>query len=219
MLGVSLGTAQGTSAATFYIVHHIIVQATLFLAAGLIERVGGTTSINKLGGLLAASPVLAVLFLVPALNLGGIPPFSGFLGKVALFQATAEQGSPLGYVLIAAGAIVSLLTLYALIRVWSLAFWRGRDEVEDYDSELVRNIVEAPDLGAPTSTPVTTTRRIPRLMLAATGGMVVIGLALSVFAGPLFVISDEVGENLESPTFYVNIVFPDSANNPGGLDE
>jgi len=203
ILGVSLGTAAGTSAATFYIVHHIIVQTTLFLAAGLIERIGGTTSINGLGGLLKASPVLAVLFLIPALNLGGIPPFSGFLGKLALFQATAEQQSPLGYVLIGAGALVSLLTLYALIRVWSLAFWRTSDEVDGYESELLRNVSEAPN-----ATATQATRRIPRLMLAATGGMVVVGIALTVFAGPLFMFSDDVGEALETPQGYVEIVFP-----------
>lgn len=210
ILGVSLGSAQGTSAATFYIVHHIIVQTTLFLAAGLIERAGGTTSINKLGGLLAVSPVLAALFLIPALNLGGIPPFSGFLGKLALFQATAEQPSPLGYVLIGAGALVSLLTLYALIRVWSLAFWREADEVEGYESDLLRNVSEAPN--APD---VQTRRRIPRLMLAATGGMVVIGVALTVFAGPLFSLSDDIGEALETPQTYIDIVFPASEPETG----
>jgi multicomponent Na+:H+ antiporter subunit D len=209
ILGVSLGTADGTSAATYYIVHHIIVQTTLFLAAGLIERVGGTTSINKLGGLLAASPILAAMFLIPALNLGGIPPFSGFLGKLALFQATAEQQSPLGYVLIGAGALVSLLTLYALVRVWSLAFWRNADEVDGYESELLRNVTEAPN-----ATAVQQRRRMPRLMLAATGGMVLVGIALTVFAGPLFALSDIVGENLESPAIYVDLVFPS-----GGADD
>ena len=208
ILGVSLGTAAGTAAATYYIVHHIIVQTTLFLAAGLIERVGGTTSINKLGGLLATSPVLAALFLLPALNLGGIPPFSGFLGKLALFQATAAQPSPLGYTLIAAGAIVSLLTLYALIRVWSLAFWRSGGEVDGYESELLRNVSEAPN-----ATAVQSTRRMPRLMVAATAGMVVVGIALTVFAGPLFAVSDGVGDALETPATYVELVFPRGGGN------
>ncbi|MCC6855763.1 MAG: Na+/H+ antiporter subunit D, partial [Microbacteriaceae bacterium] len=58
IFGVALGSAIGTAAAIYYVVHHIIVQSTLFLAAGLIERQGGTTSITKLGGLLKASPVI-----------------------------------------------------------------------------------------------------------------------------------------------------------------
>jgi multicomponent Na+:H+ antiporter subunit D len=51
-------------------------------------------------------------------------------------------------------------------------------------------------------------------MLAATGGMVLIGIALTVFAGPLFAFSDTVGAGLESPQHYVELVFPS-----GGADE
>ena len=203
ILGVSLGSALGTSAAIYYIVHHIVVQTTLFLGTGLIERVGGSTSITKLGGLLKSAPIVAVLFFIPALNLGGIPPFSGFIGKLALFQASAEQGSVLAYVLIGAGAMVSLLTLYALIRVWNMVFWRPAGDVEGYESPLLDNVTEAP--GGRT---VQATRRLPRLMIGATAGMVVVSLALTVFAGPLFALSARAGENLEGPSTYVNIVFP-----------
>jgi multicomponent Na+:H+ antiporter subunit D len=203
ILGVSLGTPAGTAAAIFYIVHHIVVQATLFLAAGLIERVGGSTSITRLGGLLKAAPVIALLYFIPALNLGGIPPFSGFIGKLALFEASAEQGTPLAYVLIGAGALVSLLTLYALIRVWNMAFWRSASEVEGYESTLLTSVSEAPN--APV---MRATRTAPRLMVAATAGMVVVSVALTVFAGPLYGIATRAGENLEGPSFYVDIVFP-----------
>ena len=213
ILGVSLGSALGTSAAIYYIVHHIVVQTTLFLGTGLIERVGGSTSITKLGGLLKSAPIVAVLFFIPALNLGGIPPFSGFIGKLALFQASAEQGSVLAYVLIGAGAMVSLLTLYALIRVWNMVFWRPAHDVEGYESPLLDNVTEAP--GGRT---VQATRRLPRLMIGATAGMVVVSVALTVFAGPLFALSARAGENLEGPSTYVNIVFPGTSES-GGDDE
>jgi multicomponent Na+:H+ antiporter subunit D len=198
-----LGTAAGTSAAIFYVVHHIIVQTTLFLAAGLIERKGGSTSINELGGLLKASPLIAVLFFIPALNLGGIPPFSGFIGKLALFEASAEQGTALSYLLIGAGAFVSLLTLYALMRVWNMAFWRPAADVADYESPMLTNVSEAPNAPA-----MQQTRTIPKLMVTATAGMVVLSVALTVFAGPLFSLSSRAGENLEGPSTYVDIVFP-----------
>src|SRR5690606_37953210 len=97
-----------------------------FLAVGLVERQGGTTSLTALGGMMRAAPVIAVLFFVPMLNLGGIPPFSGFIGKLGLFVAGAGQGTAAAYWLIGVGAAVSLLTLYALARAWSLAFWRSR---------------------------------------------------------------------------------------------
>ena len=207
ILGVALGSVAGTAAATFYIVHHIVVQTTLFLGAGLIERIGGSTSITKLGGLLKASPLVALLFFIPALNLGGIPPFSGFIGKLALFQAAAEQGTWLAWLLIGAGAVVSLLTLYALMRVWNMAFWRPAADVEGYESTLLDNVSEAPGENT-----MTETRTVPRLMIAATAGMVVASIALTVFAGPLFGISSRAGENLEGPSQYVQLVFPEATD-------
>lgn len=206
ILGVGLGTAEGTAAAIYYVVHHIVVQTTLFLASGLIERIGATTSITRLGGLLAASPLLAVLFLVPALNLGGIPPFSGFIGKLALFQASAQQDTWLSWTLVGAGALVSLLTLYALIRVWSLAFWRPVDAVSE-------DVPHSPlqlgsDEGAERSAAAQQreARATPRLMIASTAGMVAVSLALTVFAGPLYGLAARAGESLEGPNYIRSVL-------------
>jgi multicomponent Na+:H+ antiporter subunit D len=152
--------------------------------------------------------VIAVLFFVPALNLGGIPPFSGFIGKLALFEASAQQGTVLAHILIGAGALVSLLTLYALMRVWNMAFWRPADDVEGYESTLLKNVSEAPNAAA-----TQPTRTTPRIMTAVTAAMVVVSLALTVFAGPLFAVSSRAGENLEGPSYYIDIVFP------GGRDD
>jgi multicomponent Na+:H+ antiporter subunit D len=124
VFGIALGSAEGLAGAIFYVVHHIAIQTTLFLVAGLIERQGGSTAMNRLGGLAAASPLLAVLFFVPAMNLAGVPPLSGFLGKVGLLQAGVDAGGPLPLTLVAGGAVTSLLTLVAISRVWSRAFWR-----------------------------------------------------------------------------------------------
>ena len=204
ILGVALGTAAGTAAAIYYIAHHIVIQTTLFLAAGLVEREAGSTSITRIGGLLASAPLVAVLFFVPALNLGGIPPFSGFIGKLGLFQAAAEQGDALAYVLIGAGALVSLLTLYALVRVWNLAFWRPAGEVEGDETRLLRTVEEAPH----STTTIAATRATSRLMTVSTVLMVVVGIALTVFAGPLYGLADRAADNLDGPEQYIQIVFP-----------
>ena len=91
VFGIALATAAGLAGAIFYMVHHITVQTTLFLVAGLIERRGGSTSLDRLGGLAKASPVLAVLFFVPAMNLAGIPPLSGFIGKLGLLRGRRRR--------------------------------------------------------------------------------------------------------------------------------
>src|ERR1700736_4127932 len=131
VFGIALASRPGMAGAIYYVTHHIVVQTTLFLVAGLIERQAGAWSLRRLGGLAAASPLLAMLFLLPALNLGGIPPFSGFLGKGALLQARAQDGSVLAWVLVGGSVTTSLLTLYVLARVYSKVFWRSRADAPE----------------------------------------------------------------------------------------
>ncbi len=212
IFGIGLATELGLTATIYYVVHHITVQTALFLTTGLIERFGGATSINRLAGLLKASPLLAILFFIPALNLGGIPPFSGFLGKLGLFLAGAEGaaadvGGPawLTWAVIAAGAATSLVTLYALTRFWNMAFWRDRDELEGYDSPLLGSVQEFPAAAGDT---LVATRTTPVLMVAATCALVAITVLLTVFAGPLFDLAGRAAGDLVDPASYIALVFP-----------
>lgn len=131
VFGIALGSELGMSGAIFYVAHHIVVQTTLFLVVGLIERQAGASTLQRLGGLAAASPLLALVFIVPALNLGGIPPFSGFIGKVALLEAGAQDASVLAWMLVGGSVVTSLLTLYVMARVWTKAFWRARADAPE----------------------------------------------------------------------------------------
>ena len=131
VFGIALSSQLGMSGAIYYVAHHIVVQTTLFLVVGLIERQAGASTLQRLGGLAAASPLLAFVFVVPALNLGGIPPFSGFIGKVALLEAGAQNGSVLAWMLVGGGVLTSLLTLYVVARVWTKAFWRSRADAPE----------------------------------------------------------------------------------------
>jgi multicomponent Na+:H+ antiporter subunit D len=204
IFGIALGTQLGMAATIYYVVHHITVQTGLFLVAGLIERVGGTTSLSRLGGMLKAAPFVAILFFVGAMNLGGIPPFSGFLGKIALFQAGVEVGGWLNYLLIAAGAATSLLTLYALARAWNMAFWRSSAEAEVRSSP--ESMKEDPhDEGT------VLTKTVSPLMTAATTSMLALTIALTIFAGPLFDLATRAASDIEHPSTYIDAVFPDGA--------
>src|SRR6185295_10098198 len=133
MVAALLTMLVGLSGAIYYVAHHILVQTALFLVVGLIERQAGASTLQRLGGLAAASPLLAFVFVIPALNLGGIPPFSGFVGKVALLEAGAQNGSVLAWLLVGGSVVTSLLTLYVVSRVWTLAFWRTRTDAPEGD--------------------------------------------------------------------------------------
>jgi multicomponent Na+:H+ antiporter subunit D len=223
IFGVAVGTELASGATIYYIVHHILVQTALFLVVGLIERSGGSTSITKLGGLLRSAPFVAVLFFIGALNLGGIPPFSGFLGKVGLFEAGAASPSPLVYVMIGAGIVTSLLTLYALMRVWNMAFWRPKADVEGYESPLIESLQEGPTgsvgtmtgtrtgTSTGTGTGTTTGTATSALMIGAATGLVVLTLGLTVFAGPLFDLAQRAAGNVSTPELYIDSVFPDGS--------
>lgn len=225
IFGISMANAAGFAATIYYIAHHIIVQTTLFLAVGLIEREGGTTSLAELGGLMRRSPIIAVLFFIPMLNLGGIPPFSGFIGKVGLFTSAADLGTPGAYWLMGIGALVSLLTLYALARAWVLAFWRPRRTLvartaspntetmllRAREDAMIEKLQDAPDAG-----PLQDRKDIPKLMLTATTGMVAVSVALTVFAGPLYAYATRAGETMAEPGKLVELVLGDTPGQLGG---
>ncbi|WP_376715247.1 Na+/H+ antiporter subunit D [Janibacter limosus] len=225
LFGIGVASGLGLSAAIFYIAHHIIVQTALFLISGLIERVGGSTVINRLGGLAATSPVLAILFFVPAMNLAGIPPFSGFVGKVGLVQAGVADGGAVARTLVVGSVVTSLLTLYAVAKTRSFAFWRPRAE-EGADqtfeiptltpsfgrlSDAIGAVVAHERPSTPISPPAPSRRvdrPMPPLMLGAASAVVVFSMGLSVFAGPLFTYTDAAARQMITRDAYVEAVLP-----------
>jgi multicomponent Na+:H+ antiporter subunit D len=212
IFGLAIATPLAIAATIYYMVHHIVVQTTLFLVVGLVERRAGSTSILRVRGLMRAAPLIAVLYLIAALNLGGLPPFSGFIGKFALFDAAAQVGTPLMIVLIVAGVVTSLLTLYALMRAWNLSFWR-EDEGDPTENETEARISYLGD--APAAAVQTERRVIPRVMTTATAGMVAITVALTVFAGPIFQLCEQIGDALLQPVHLVQLDEADASDGTG----
>ena len=224
VFGVAIGSETALSATVYYVAHHIVIQTSLFLVAGLIERRGGSTNVDRLAGLARIAPVLALLYFLPALNLGGIPPFSGFLGKTGLLQAGVDRGEWLAYVLVGASVLVSLLTLLAMIRVWNRVFLRAPEDAEYPDPILMAPVPAGSrflrssggvDDQAGRFSGKGDVRLMSPSMLGATASLVVVGVALTVFAGPLFQLADNAAENLVRPDRYVQAVLdPSSATLP-----
>lgn len=206
VFGIALSNQLGMSGAIYYVAHHIVVQTTLFLVVGLIERQAGASTLQRLGGLAAASPILAFVFVVPALNLGGIPPFSGFIGKVALMEAGAAVGSVLAWTLVAGGVVTSLLTLYVVARVWTKAFWRARADAPEGHLAAAAPAVLLDDSEDIEFADRDNVGRMPVGMLAPTGALIVVGLVLTVFAGPIFSYSDRAAQQVRDRSEYITAV-------------
>ncbi len=183
VMGIGLGGEAALAATVFYLLHHIPVKSSLFLVQGVIERETGTSAFDKVGGLARRSGVLAVLFLIPALSLAGLPPFSGFLAKFALVRAglDAEQ-----YVIVAVALAGSLLTLVSMTKIWTGVFW---GEVRPEPPEGRVGVL-----------------RHHRAMTTATVVMIAGTVAIAALAGPLYHYATKAGAQLVDPSIYVEAV-------------
>jgi multicomponent Na+:H+ antiporter subunit D len=121
ILGLGLFTPLALAGAVFYLLHHIIVKANLFLISGLVRRHGGSFELSRVGGLYRSHGWVALLFFIPAFSLAGFPPLSGFWAKMILIRASLETGQ---FLLAAVAAVVGLLTVYSMVKIWGEAFWK-----------------------------------------------------------------------------------------------
>jgi multicomponent Na+:H+ antiporter subunit D len=188
LLGLAIGTPRALAGAVLYIIHHIIVKANLFLLAGVIERASGSPDLKRIGGLYARRPGLAVLFLVPAMSLAGIPPLSGFWSKFVVIQAAIQEG----HVAFAAiGLAVGALTLYSMIKIWSEAFWKAVPPA----SEPTLAAFERDRVGA-------LGLMLPCAVLA------LLTLAIGLGVETVFDFSSRAGEQLLDKARYIEAVLP-----------
>jgi multicomponent Na+:H+ antiporter subunit D len=189
VLGLAWATPLALAGATFYLVHHIVTKTNLFLVAGLVQRLRGTEELARLGGL-AARPLVAVLFLVPALSLAGVPPLSGFWAKLLIVRAGLAVEA---WWLVGVAAGTGLLTVYSMTKIWSEAFWKPAPPEEP--TAPPRGVAARAEPAGPLWTLVA-----PIALLAA----VTVGLGLA--AGPVIALADRAAEQLANPALYVEAV-------------
>lgn len=124
-LAIGFGTSLSFTAAIFYMTHHIVVMASLFMLAGGAAVLNHTDYLGAMGHLWLRAPWLGALFLVQGLSLAGVPPLSGFWGKLLIVQVGLEQGR---YFLVACVILASVLTLFSILMIWNQAFWRKNEK-------------------------------------------------------------------------------------------
>ncbi len=125
IMGLGIFTVAGIAGAIFFMAHNIIAKTNTFLVAGLINRVTGSYDLKEIGGLYKVRPWLSILFIIPAFGLAGIPPLSGFFGKLILISAGFSAGE---YVISFIALAVGLFTLFSMVKIWNEAFWKPKPE-------------------------------------------------------------------------------------------
>lgn len=188
VMGLAVGTVAGLAGAVLYVVHHIPVKTALFLVGGLVEDATGSGRLHRLGGLVRRAPVLALLFTIPALSLAGMPPFSGFLAKLAVISAGLEAEE---YLMVAAGLIASLLTIFSMSKIWAGVFWGTAD---DPTPAMARADAEGRRL------------TVDRVTTGATLALVLATLVVPVFGGTAYDLAERAAVQLLDPTAYVEAV-------------
>ena len=130
LIGVALFTPLALTAGIVYMVHSMVVMGALLLIASAIEHTLGTTRRDLVAGLRTREPLVTAAFVIGALSLVGLPPFSGFVAKYALVLASADAGE-----LLIAGLLVvaSLIVLISMMMIWADMFNGKRH----HDVELV----------------------------------------------------------------------------------
>jgi len=160
--GLALGGVAALSATVFFVIHQIPTKTALFLVEGIVEHDTGTSALDRVGGLARRSGVFAALFLIPALSLAGIPPFSGFVAKLGLIEAGFSGAD---WAIVAVALAASLLTLVSMVKIWTGVFWGDPQPHPRGRVGLVRH---------------------HRVMGGVTGATVAVCLAIALAAGPIW---------------------------------
>lgn len=124
LIAIAMFNTQAWSAALYYLVHSTLVAAAFYLFCGWMTSQRGSFKDHlKVAPKIKQEKAAAFTYFTIALMMAGLPPFSGFLGKVFILQATAE--TPYQGWIIAVILVVSLLSIIALTRVGFILFWRA----------------------------------------------------------------------------------------------
>ncbi|KPV40595.1 hypothetical protein AN478_05305 [Thiohalorhabdus denitrificans] len=185
LLGFGGREGQGTGPALYYLFHTTLLSAGLFLLVGVIARQRAPLGDRLQAGAALAQPTaLGLLFFVGAIGVAGLPPFSGFLGKLLILRAFVEQPH---MVAVFVGVLVGgLLVIVALARAGSTLFWK-----QGLDPGPVR--AAGPRTLGPTVALVFTT------------------LILALAAGPTAQWAERAAADLRQPAAYVGAVLGQGA--------
>ncbi|WP_047981426.1 Na+/H+ antiporter subunit D [Ornithinibacillus contaminans] len=179
IMGIGIFNQDALSGSIYYLIQDMIIKSALFLLVGVIAYVAGTSDLKKMKGLLHDHPVLGWLLFLSALILAGIPPFSGFIGKLLLLKGAFSADE----IIIAIIALLaSLLILYSVMKIFIRGFWGEKDES------------------------LSTTKKASAGMIIPIIGLLAVAVFLGIGAEWIYPAIDGVAEYLLDPQLYIDSV-------------
>lgn len=148
LIAISMQSRDAWAAALFYLVHSTLIAAAFYLLCGWITSQRGAFKDHlKVAPKMKQQYAVSMTFFIIALMMAGLPPFSGFWGKVLILTATthsAAQAWIIGTIL-----VVSLLSILAFTRAGFILFWRATTPEDNPKEAAYAAYQELPDQAPP----------------------------------------------------------------------
>ncbi|WP_414046807.1 Na+/H+ antiporter subunit D [Macrococcus equi] len=125
IVGLVIYTKDATIGGIYYLIHDMIIKASLFMLIGIIIKITQQTDIRNIGGMIKHYPLLGFTYFIAALSLVGIPPLSGFYGKYFIVKAAMNEGYIISAIIV---LLSSLIVLFSVIKIFLSVFF-GKGEI------------------------------------------------------------------------------------------
>jgi multicomponent K+:H+ antiporter subunit D len=189
LVAIGLFDGPGLTAALYYTVHSTLAGASLFLLVDLIaERRGRWLDQLSEAPRIVQSSLIAGLFFLAAIAMVGLPPLSGFIGKLLILDAARQ--APAAVWIWALTLATSLMVILGFSRAGSLLFWK---------SEAVGGSVEVSE------------SRHGALAFVAVSALIAATVLFTVFAGPATRSFETAAGQILDPRGYVGAVLEAAA--------
>ena len=190
MVAIALFTPVSIAAALYYMVHSTLAGAALFLISDLVRTGRGNVDLTAQAPV-AGAPLTAALFFAGAIAMAGLPPLSGFLGKLLVLDAAYSSDMMVWvWVVVLTGSLVSIL---GFARAGSILFWKSHSVAPSPDALVMP--------------------RPAVLSYVAVGGLIAMLGLHTVFAGQVHGYTTRIAAELFEPNAYMDAVL----NTPGKL--
>ncbi len=182
LIALAIMSPTAIEGAIYYLIHDMIGKSLLFILGGTIIYVAKTEKMDEMSGLIKNYPILGIMFFITTLSLTGIPPLSGFIGKLLIGQSAIETEA---YLLLAFSFLSSIIVLYSLVRIFMNCFWGetiiSREEEIPFKKQLL----------------------IPNIFLVG------LTIVLGVGAESIAIYVQDAANTLMNPSIYINAVLND----------
>lgn len=138
--GLAVANKDSLDGIVFYLLHDMVAKGLMYFLGGMIIAAAGTGKLNEMGGLIKRYPFMGWMFFVMALTLVGVPPLSGFTGKMLVLRGGFDEEM---FWLAAIGLGSSLLVLYSMMRIFTKVFWGKEMIASDVNSGNIKGMKNA----------------------------------------------------------------------------